>query len=277
MSTITNVKQIPGFNQEQYAALIETAKSSNVDAAVVDMALLQAVKGGKDFAAALKSVAADLPELVLPFPNALNHLGSLGAAPSPGATVMALIVGLTGEERKENAQMRADQTQLIASKIEDQASEMRSKAAMQLAMGVVSGAISIAQGAATMAVQAKGMQKLDALRDGAKIAENHNLPNMAAEFTHQYQTGMSALTAQVNAVSSGISGINTMVDSVGQAAGTFFDADIKEMEADVERQRAARDALKSLDDGLAQLIQKTLSSMDAIQQGMNQTRTRILG
>jgi len=37
------------------------------------------------------------------------------------------------------------------------------------------------------------------------------------------------------------------------------------------------DSLKSLEDALRELVQKMLSTMDAIQQSTNQTRTKILG
>ena len=52
---------------------------------------------------------------------------------------------------------------------------------------------------------------------------------------------------------------------------------MKGMEADQERMRASRDALKSINDSLSELIQKSISTQDAIQQNMNQTRSRILG
>ncbi|NLY40219.1 MAG: type III secretion system protein, partial [Desulfovibrionales bacterium] len=48
-------------------------------------------------------------------------------------------------------------------------------------------------------------------------------------------------------------------------------------DANIERSRAMSDSLKSLEDALRELIQKMLSTMDAIQQSTNQTRTKILG
>ena len=59
--------------------------------------------------------------------------------------------------------------------------------------------------------------------------------------------------------------------------GAQYAAAMKEMEADQERMRASRDALKSINDSLSELIQKSISTQDAIQQNMNQTRSRILG
>lgn len=72
-------------------------------------------------------------------------------------------------------------------------------------------------------------------------------------------------------------GVSGIVGSIGQFVGAQYDAAIKEMEADQERMRASRDALKSINDSLSELIQKSISTQDAIQQNMNQTRSRILG
>ena len=70
-------------------------------------------------------------------------------------------------------------------------------------------------------------------------------------------------------------GVSGIVGSVGDFIGAQYDAAMKEMEADQERMRASRDALKSINDSLSELIQKSISTQDAIQQNMNQTRSRI--
>jgi hypothetical protein len=49
------------------------------------------------------------------------------------------------------------------------------------------------------------------------------------------------------------------------------------MDADQEKLRDMRDALKDLDEGLKELIQKALAAQDSIQQTQNQTRAKILG
>ena len=72
-------------------------------------------------------------------------------------------------------------------------------------------------------------------------------------------------------------GVGGIVGSIGDFIGAQYDAAMKEMEADQERMRASRDALKSINDSLSELIQKSISTQDAIQQNMNQTRSRILG
>ena len=72
-------------------------------------------------------------------------------------------------------------------------------------------------------------------------------------------------------------GVSGIIGSVGEFVGAQYDAAMKEMEADQERMRASRDALKSINDSLSEVIQKSISTQDAIQQNMNQTRSRILG
>lgn len=275
--SITNLRDIPGFNQAQYNALVETARSENIDPAALDMALLRAANAGKNFSDALQSVNTQLPSLSLPHQNSLAHLGSLDMAPSPGATLLSLITSLGAEERKQNAAMRIEQTKAIVEEIMNQADEMRSKAVAQLVMGVVSGVISIAQGVAVMSVQAAGMKQAGDFREGAAIAQQHNLPKMSASFTSSAVAMESRTTALVGVLNSSAGGVNSALGGVGQAVGGFFDAAIKEMDGNIERMRAARDAMKDLDESLSQLIQKALSSMDALQQSMNQTRTRILG
>ena len=56
----------------------------------------------------------------------------------------------------------------------------------------------------------------------------------------------------------------------------MFDANIKEMDANIERSRTMLDKLKSLDEFLREVIQKILGAMDSIQQSKNQTNTKIL-
>ena len=68
-----------------------------------------------------------------------------------------------------------------------------------------------------------------------------------------------------------------LVGHVGDYLGAQYDAAMKEMEADQERMRTSRDSLKSINDGLTEVIQKSLSTQDDIQKRMNDTRSRIMG
>ena len=85
------------------------------------------------------------------------------------------------------------------------------------------------------------------------------------------------LNTRVQSFNAGASGVTGMVGSISQAVGSFYDSDIKLMDATIERARSQTDALKSMEDSLRELIGKMLSTMDSIQQNTNQTRTKILG
>jgi uncharacterized phage infection (PIP) family protein YhgE len=67
-----------------------------------------------------------------------------------------------------------------------------------------------------------------------------------------------------------------IADALSQYYGSMYQAEFKDMDADTERMRHMRDSLKELNDSLKELIQKSLSSMDSIQQSQNQALARIL-
>ncbi|MDR2934635.1 MAG: type III secretion system translocon subunit SctB [Candidatus Adiutrix sp.] len=166
---------------------------------------------------------------------------------SPGAAVMALITKDAAEQRKANKEMINLQTEEVVANIEEQASEMRNKAAVQLVMGVVSGAVNIAGGIVSLGIGMKGGNDL------------------------------KMVSQQMAATGSIFQGVSGALGAVGQSTGTFMDANIKELEAKAERLKADRDILKEFNNSWSDLIQKTLSASDAIQQGMNQARAKILG
>lgn len=349
MTQITSVRDIQGFNEEQYQTLLESAKSQNINPDTVDFLLLKTANEERgNFSNTFLSVADELPTLIKPHENALYQLTSLAGAPSPGATILAMIVDLTADERKQNATIRIDQTKMIVEKIHSQADEMRSKATAQLAMGVVSGLVSITQGAVALGVQSKGTAKMNNIQQqsqtpatnptaqpNSSVAQNNtasplnnavqNTPTTGTQSTaplnnaaaatgaqtapnptaqqsvllpateatadapnttnipiieparHAYDVANLQTQANIAAVNSMVGGTASMIGGIGQSIGSYFDANIKDMDGDIEKMRAFRDAMKSLDDSLAQTISKALSSMDAVQQNMNQTRTRILG
>lgn len=109
------------------------------------------------------------------------------------------------------------------------------------------------------------------LDDARAATANQSAAERRASGTSQSYGVMGQSMSQLG---QGVSGI---VSSIGQFVGAQYDAAMKEMEADQERMRASRDALKSINDSLSELIQKSISTQDAIQQNMNQTRSRILG
>ncbi|MBO4311558.1 MAG: type III secretion system protein, partial [Desulfovibrionaceae bacterium] len=91
------------------------------------------------------------------------------------------------------------------------------------------------------------------------------------------QTANMTLNNKITCFNSCMTGSNNILGSIGQFIASQYDAKLKEQEGNVERIRATQQQLESLDEALKSLIQKAISSQDAIQQNINQTRTRILG
>jgi F0F1-type ATP synthase membrane subunit c/vacuolar-type H+-ATPase subunit K len=257
--SITNVNQINGFDAVQYNKLLEAAKSEYVSKAQVDQAILNAVNAGKSFSEALHTVNTALPTLPPPIGKGIMWDSGLAGLPSFGADYLALISDLSAEERRRSAEQRALQTEVIVDTINEQAAEMREKAVVQLCMGIATGLVSIAQGVGAGLMMSSGMKANAGLDPAAK------------------QTADMALNTNVGAFNSGMGGVTGMLNSINQSVGGFYDADVKLMEADIERARAQADALRSLEDSLKEVIQKALAAMDSIQQSSNQTRTKILG
>ena len=250
MSTITDVKQIPGFNQQQYDTLIAQAKSQKVDVSLVTASLLDAVNNGKDFSSAMQQVSSDLPKLAKPDASLLVQLSNWPAMPAPGALVMALITELSAEQRQQNRELSWAQTDAIVDSMKDQADEMRKMATAQLVLGMAGAVTTIAGGVAQSSMAASGM----GMADSNKMLQS----------------------TKAQGVGTAIGGGAGLFSAGSQFVGSMYQASFKEMEADQERMRALRDSLKDLNDSLKELIQKTLSSTESIQQGKNQATTRIL-
>ncbi len=250
MSTITDVRQIPGFDQQQYEALIRQAESQKVDISLVESSLLQAVNSGKSFDQAVSLVGKNLPKLAEPDLSLMVKLANWPALPAPGAVIMALITEVSAEQRQRNRELAWAQTEAVVDSMKNQADEMRKMAATQLVLGLASAATTIAGGVAQAKIAGGGK----GMGDGAAMLQS----------------------AKAQGAGTAISGGAKIFDSASQFAGSMFQAQIKEMEADQERMRATRDSIKDLNDGLKELIQKSLSSAESIQQGKNQATTRIL-
>ena len=292
--SITSVTQAANFDQAAYDELLAAAKTEYVAQSKVDEQLLLALNSGKSFSEAVAAVKSDLPTLPPPMGTGEVWSNGLPGLPSFGANYLAMITDIASEQRRQNAQMRADQTEEIVAKIHDQTDEMRTKAIVQLVIGVVSGTISIAQGAASTAMTVKGMRanETSAVEARDRVIDqgtgggtkpltekqmNKLLTKSESTYTSTRQQADMLLNTRVGSFNSGMGGITGIMGSASQSVGTFFDANIKEMEADVERMRAQQDALKSLAESLQAVIQKALSTQDAIQQSMNQARTKIMG
>lgn len=244
---MSGIQGLSSEQQQVYNRLISDAGTVNVSKAAVDKELQSAMDAGLTFQEAAAQIRNDLPSLPPPSSGSASLGGWVGVA-SPMASINALITELSAEQRKENREVMKAQTDSIAASMEQQADEMREKAVTQLVCGVVAGTISITAGSLMIGGSLRG--KLGSL------------------------TVDNTVGTALGNLGQGASGI---ASSVGQFLGTESDATIKEMEADQERMRASRDSLKSINDSLSELIQKSISTQDAIQQNMNQTRSRILG
>ena len=177
------------------------------------------------------------------------------ALPSFGASYMALITETSAEQRRQAGEQRDLQTEVIAEKINQQAKEMRKKAVTQLVIGVTTGSLQVALSAATMVKQSAKLNSANKIGD---IAER----NAAT-------TKINTDAQTVNQINQGV---GSTLSSINQFAGTMFDANIKEMDADIECSRTMLDKLKSLDESLREVIQKTLGTIDNIQSGHGSLR-----
>jgi hypothetical protein len=248
--TITNVTQASGFNQAQYDALIQKASAQKVDPKLVDAQLLAALNAGSNFTDAVNSTQSGLPRLAQPNAQAVSQLANWTALPSPGALVMNIISKQAAEQRQQNKETQWAQTEAIAQSMQDEAGKMREMATKQLVLSMIGAAVTVAGGLAQ-----------------AEMANFSGAADAQATLQNTQATG----------VGQAVGGAGGLFSAISQYVGTMGQAEFKEMEADQERMRALRDSLKSLDDSLTELIQKSLSSADAIQQSMNQARAKILG
>ncbi len=289
---INSVNELAGFDQYLYDYMKTSyIKSTGKTEGDFEALVLSVSDNGK---LPFMDVVDEIRDLLASPQSDINY-SSLSAVPSFGSTYLALITELSSEQRRQNAEMRALQTEEMASKIEEQAETIREKAVVQLVTGVVTGVLSIAQGVASVSITAKGMVSNE---QTAKTAYNSSIEsstgggtkpivgeqamNAALEkadnaATLARQQADMMLNTRVQAFNSGMGGANSILGSIGQCVSTMYDAELKELEGDVERIRAQQQNLESLDESLKALIQKSISSQDAIQQNINQTRTKILG
>lgn len=274
---ITSVK---GYNADLYAELesdyqVRTGKTS----AELDKEIMALINEGKSFSDAIKSIRSNLPELTPPLQKFDPTTYMAGGLPSFGANYLAMITDLSAEQRRQNAEMRALQTEEMVAKIQEQAETIRKKAVTQLVTGIVSGTLSIAQGAASVGMTAMGLRSANEQATAAKtgvLNSGGTAQEAASAYTAAFQQANVSLGNKVMGFNTAAGGVTGIVNAAGQYVATIYDAEMKSLEGDVERIRAMQQMLESLDESLKALIQKSLSSQDAIQQNMNQTRTRIL-
>ena len=68
-----------------------------------------------------------------------------------------------------------------------------------------------------------------------------------------------------------------MISSGGDYAQGLRSAEAKRLEAEQEQIRTMMEQTRQTNDALKELVSKSLDFMNAMQQNMNQTRTKILG
>ncbi|MBO4317423.1 MAG: hypothetical protein J5855_03980 [Mailhella sp.] len=255
----TDITGVTGFDQTIYDNLvIQYTKATGKTQADLDGILMDKIDGGASFKDAAAQIRADLPSLPKPIITK-SDITTYATLPSFGANYLAMITDVAAEQRRQNAQVKAMSTEEMIAKINEQAETIREKAIVQLVSGIVTGTVSIVQGGAALGMSAVGTAKIAKAGPETMQAANAALNNKIASF---------------NSI---MGGSNNILGSIGQFVATQYDAKLKEQEGDVERIRATQQQLDSLDENLKALIQKALASQDAIQQNMNQTRTRILG
>lgn len=201
----------------------------------------QSAEGGIP-AAKTQAANSAVPQLESPNISSEAYTAGLGGVSSMWAKALSLITEMSAEQRQATRDQKALQTEMQIDNIMEQADTIRNKAIAQLVLGVVTGAVSIGMGFGGIGLQANGKDQV---------------------FMQSY-----------NNISSGFSGA---LSGAGQAAGSFFDANVSELQAKEEQIKAMTDQLESLDQSLKELVQKALSTQNAIQENMNQTRTKILG
>lgn len=185
---------------------------------------------------------SSLPQLDSPNISSDAYTAALGGASSMWAKALSLITEMSAQQRQATRDQKALQTEMQIDNIMEQAKTIQNKAITQLVLGVATGAMSIGMGFGGIGLQAGGKDQV---------------------FMTSY-----------NNIASGFSGA---MQGTTQSAGSFFDAETTRLHAQEEQINAMNDQLESLNQSLKELLQKALSTQDAIQENMNQTRTKILG
>ncbi len=199
----------------------------------------------QDSVPAAKTKAANTasgPTLENPTISSSDMKAGLTGASSMWAKALSLITQMSAEQRQATRDQKALQTEMEIDNIMEQAKNIQNKAITQLVLGVTTGAMSIGMGFGGIGLQAGGKDQV---------------------FMTCY-----------NNIASGFSGA---LNGATQSAGSFFDAETTKLQAQQEQIKAMNDQLDSLDQALKELVQKALDTQNAIQENMNQTRTKILG
>ena len=167
-----SVNDLIGFNQTVYDDLKTSyTNTTGKSASDFDKLLINLSQEGK---LSFQDVTREVYDTL---PKPLDLIGCPSITPSFSSTYLALITEMSSEERRQNAEMRALQTEEMVDKIQEQADTIRDKAIVQLVTGIVTGTLSIAQGAASIGMTVKGMASNEKL---AKTTYNEALKKSGA-------------------------------------------------------------------------------------------------
>ena len=249
-----DVTSLTGYDAKDYEALAaQYTEQTGKTKADFDRFASSVITEGMTFDDLEATLAAEIPTLDPPIYKQDFSLYAGSAPASFGSTYLALIQDLASDQRKQNADAKALQTEAQIKNIEQQADNIRTKAAFDLTASVVSGACQIASGAVSIGMGATALKTGGT--DGQLMVKN----------------------TQIGGVSSAIGGVGTTISGFFTFGSTSVEAETKELEADAERMRATQEQLSRIDDALKELLQKARSTQDTMQQNINQTRAKILG
>lgn len=209
-----------------------------------------------------------------------SSLGGFYGMGSIMAQLSALIVETAAQQRESNRQEVLAQTELLVENIHEQADKMRKQAMYQLIGGIISGLASIGQGAMSMAGSFKAMKINKTAGIASDVANSTNNPVVRGA----HQSFAQELNTKATLVNEKFSSGGTMVKGVGDLASSFANyfaaqegAEIKDLEAEQARINAQIENLKSINDSLKELIDKSISVSSSIIEQQNNTTSKILG
>lgn len=252
----------------QYNSLLEEAQMRGVSSDKVKDSLVEAILAGKDFSSAVSQVRSELPEL--PSPSSFTPPSSKDwvALPSPAAMLAGVIIQDAAEQRRTNRSIIQSQGTQIANLMEEQADKMEKGAMQKFACAVAGAVVNMTAGATSLGLSVAGV---------GRNSETGKLTfGKSGTVAHGGADGQ--LTAAFSqSLSSTISSMGSIITAGGEYAESLQNADAKRIAADEERIRTMMEQTKQTNEAMRDLVSKSLDFMNAMQQNMNQTRTKILG
>ena len=114
----TSITGVTGFDQEIYdKLLVQYTETTGKTQADLDGILLAKINSNVSFKDAVDQVRAGLPQLAAPRTTIESGLNQCVALPSFGAAYLSMVTDLAAQQRLQNAQVKAMQTEEIVAKI----------------------------------------------------------------------------------------------------------------------------------------------------------------